>query len=493
MALSAGRPAGPAEQTLARNRDILARHRVNCTTMASADSVAILANQEALSRSAIWDAIRKSGGEGMLSVVGERPVPIARPRPRMSQRTVLHRAWIAMRLIDVFRLLGDAVALFWINTVLQIHEVGEDGELHFGTPGEVYRSRRELAEAAGRTEADLDDLLHRGLLIPTAGGGIGLPYRFGLRPREPVGGNLAFTPPGRAPDSRQGSLPPMGLPRPGESRNIQADESRNIPPGSGSESSEITPPDSRETPLAPGLSPTTTTKDSDSSLGGGGGESFAAGEREPVGESSSESSKIPPGGGDIPGVETALAAELLALAGRSGPARPPELVLVRAWLETKTANEIREAIGTRMEQKNAVRAPDLSYFDKRVREWAPRLRVADASPPVPTPELPEDPASTVAWLDPRGPDNPRLASAWAEIRATLRDQLGTEYRSWLRDMVLLGLDGDVMAIELPSMFKRDHVRTHYGDRVAALWKLAYPEAHGVDFKVNSSASAGGGD
>ncbi len=95
-----------------------------------------------------------------LPAAGEAPAP--KPKPRMTQRTLLHRAWIAMCMINVFRLLGDAVAMFWLRTVLEIHELGEGNGLSFGEPGDAYRSRREFAEAAGRTEAELDDLVHRG-------------------------------------------------------------------------------------------------------------------------------------------------------------------------------------------------------------------------------------------------------------------------------------------------------------------------------------------
>jgi len=176
----------------------------------------------------------------------------------------------------------------------------------------------------------------------------------------------------------------------------------------------------------------------------------------------------------------ALAAELLPLIGRAGTAAPAELNLVRAWLETKTANQIREAIGTRMERKGAPPAPNLSYFDRRVREWAPRV-VSEPSPPPPEP--PEDPAATVAWECPNDPDNPRLAAAWTPMRTTLKTEGSAGDWRTLRFMILGGLDGDEIVISLPTTFMRDWVRDKYGPRITLLWKQGYPEARRVDFRV----------
>jgi chromosomal replication initiator protein len=63
-----------------------------------------------------------------------------------------------------------------------------------------------------------------------------------------------------------------------------------------------------------------------------------------------------------------------------------------------------------------------------------------------------------------------MAEAWARVRARLRAEVGeVEYRSWLRQMTLSGIDGDEVVVSLPSRFLRDWVRGHYGERLRALW------------------------
>ncbi len=65
----------------------------------------------------------------------------------------------------------------------------------------------------------------------------------------------------------------------------------------------------------------------------------------------------------------------------------------------------------------------------------------------------------------------QLASQWAAVRGHLQQQVGdVEYRTWLRQMTLVGLDGDEVAIRVPTRFLRDWVREHYGDLLARLWQ-----------------------
>jgi len=66
------------------------------------------------------------------------------------------------------------------------------------------------------------------------------------------------------------------------------------------------------------------------------------------------------------------------------------------------------------------------------------------------------------------------AAVWARIRARLRDEVGeVEYRSWLRQMSLSGIEGDEVVISLPTRFIRDWVNSHYGDRLRALWQAEH--------------------
>ncbi|MCW3476053.1 chromosomal replication initiator protein DnaA [Limobrevibacterium gyesilva] len=64
-----------------------------------------------------------------------------------------------------------------------------------------------------------------------------------------------------------------------------------------------------------------------------------------------------------------------------------------------------------------------------------------------------------------------MAAQWARVRGRLQSEVGeVEYRTWLRQMTLVGLDGDEITIRLPTRFMRDWVRTHYLDRLTALWQ-----------------------
>jgi len=50
-------------------------------------------------------------------------------------------------------------------------------------------------------------------------------------------------------------------------------------------------------------------------------------------------------------------------------------------------------------------------------------------------------------------------------------------------MSLGGLDGDEITVRLPTRFLRDWVRSHYGDRLNALWSTENPQIRRVDIRV----------
>jgi len=77
-----------------------------------------------------------------------------------------------------------------------------------------------------------------------------------------------------------------------------------------------------------------------------------------------------------------------------------------------------------------------------------------------------------------------LANQWARVRGRLREEVGeVEYRTWLKQMTLGGLDGDEIAVTLPTRFLRDWVRQHYGDRLVALWRSENTQVERVDIRV----------
>jgi chromosomal replication initiator protein len=83
-----------------------------------------------------------------------------------------------------------------------------------------------------------------------------------------------------------------------------------------------------------------------------------------------------------------------------------------------------------------------------------------------------------------GHDDSQLADQWARVRGRLQSEVGdVEYRTWLRQMSFGGLDGDEITVRLPTRFLRDWVRTHYGDRLSALWQAENRRVRRVDIRV----------
>jgi chromosomal replication initiator protein len=86
----------------------------------------------------------------------------------------------------------------------------------------------------------------------------------------------------------------------------------------------------------------------------------------------------------------------------------------------------------------------------------------------------------------------QIVSGWARIRGRLREEVGdSEYKSWLRQMTLHGVEGDEVVILLPTRFMRDWVSSHYGDRLRALWQAECPAVRRVEIRVSQGGGAPG--
>jgi chromosomal replication initiator protein len=78
----------------------------------------------------------------------------------------------------------------------------------------------------------------------------------------------------------------------------------------------------------------------------------------------------------------------------------------------------------------------------------------------------------------------QMAASWARIRGRLREEVGeVEYRSWLRQMTLAGIEGEEAVVLLPTRFLRDWVSSHYGERLRALWQAEIAAVRRVDIRV----------
>lgn len=82
----------------------------------------------------------------------------------------------------------------------------------------------------------------------------------------------------------------------------------------------------------------------------------------------------------------------------------------------------------------------------------------------------------------------KAATAWARVRSRLRQEVGdVEYRTWLRQLTLSAMDGDVAVISLPTRFLRDWVRDHYGDRLRVLCQSEMAGLRRVELRVAAEA------
>ena len=100
-----------------------------------------------------------------------------------------------------------------------------------------------------------------------------------------------------------------------------------------------------------------------------------------------------------------------------------------------------------------------------------------------------DPADRMEGVGLPGPGS-TLAVQWDRVRDRLKADVGeVEYRTWLRQMSMAGLDGDEVTIHLPTRFLRDWVRSHYADKLAAFWRMESEDVLRVDLRVGSAAES----
>lgn len=121
----------------------------------------------------------------------------------------------------------------------------------------------------------------------------------------------------------------------------------------------------------------------------------------------------------------------------------------------------------------------------------PASATIETAPNDAAPRTDERPA-TDSTTDPkrRNAGTEPLDACWTRVRTRLQQEVGdVEFRTWLRQMTLGGVDGDEVTVHLPTRFLRDWVRGHYADKLNALWQSENQRIRRVDIRVGGMASA----
>ncbi len=81
----------------------------------------------------------------------------------------------------------------------------------------------------------------------------------------------------------------------------------------------------------------------------------------------------------------------------------------------------------------------------------------------------------------------KLIKQWVTVRGRLQQEVGeVEYRTWLKQVALAGIDGDEVTVMLPTRFLRDWVNKEYGALITTLWQAENPAVRRVDFRTAPS-------
>jgi hypothetical protein len=455
----------------------------------------------------------------------------AAPRKKISRRTMLKRAWVTMHIDRRLWTMDRGVRSFWFDVVMTLHRLGDPDGLRMGQYGDGFEDRAEFASAHDGTEADLEALFRRGLLISRTDGGIAIPDNLGLRVwgraqaasgtlpvalyRSPsrqtgkghVQGQRAFVmgmPAANAGATTGPSDTNLGDGEAGGdinifTRNDEADA--NICVDGDRPTADFSVGQSKS--LLAGA--TTTTTEESESFGGGtahratagnlpADENLRAGENLPEVENFRSDPTASPN--EVP-AWVMLATELLETIGIRRPLAISEAELVRGWLEKgATPDILRGVFHTVLGRENCPASPAMSYFDGAVKDMleagkraSPATTAPRSDPPAgPVAETPRraqdlsDTPEVAADCELSEADRSALVAAWAKIRARLQNEVGDgEFRNWLRPTILRRMDGDEVLVSLPTTFVRDWVRDHHGPRVTALWQAEFPSIRRVEF------------
>ena len=82
--------------------------------------------------------------------------------------------------------------------------------------------------------------------------------------------------------------------------------------------------------------------------------------------------------------------------------------------------------------------------------------------------------------------DPKITAQWARVRGLMRSEVGdASYRSWLKPLTLVAVEGGEVRVAVPTRFMRDWVVSHYGDRLRTLWMAENPAIGNLEIFVEA--------
>ncbi len=76
---------------------------------------------------------------------------------------------------------------------------------------------------------------------------------------------------------------------------------------------------------------------------------------------------------------------------------------------------------------------------------------------------------------------------WARVRGKLKAEFGeAAFKSWLKPLTLVSIDRGEIRIAVPTRFMRDWVRSHYADRIRALWSTENRNVRSIEVVVQTA-------
>jgi chromosomal replication initiator protein len=83
-----------------------------------------------------------------------------------------------------------------------------------------------------------------------------------------------------------------------------------------------------------------------------------------------------------------------------------------------------------------------------------------------------------------------MTSQWASVRSKLQQEVGeVEYRTWLKQVSLFGIDGDEVTLVLPTRFLRDWVAKEYKDLITTLWQAENPGIKRIELRAQPARNS----